>query len=126
MEIVGVIMENSSIILLLIAFAFAVAARIFQKQRNAIQAAQVATKEFVVESMESLEDWVVTEPELNEMVVKFEEMKESFVNLYEAFQADQEPEGIIEAIFPKPRTDQILSTARAGVRERLKPKGGQK
>lgn len=119
-------MENSSIILLLIAFAFAVAARIFQKQRNAIQAAQVATKEFVVESMESLEDWVVTEPELNEMVVKFEEMKESFVNLYEAFQADQEPEGIIEAIFPKPRTDQILSTARAGVRERLKLKGGQK
>jgi hypothetical protein len=80
----------------------------------------------VVEAMESLEDWVVTEPELNEMVVKFEEMKEAFINLYEAFQEDQEPEGIVEAIFPKPQTDQILSTARAGIRDRMKPKGGPK
>lgn len=111
MDVIGLIVENAEIILLITTLAFAVLAKHFKDQRDEIQAAQTAFKDFAVTVMDSLEDWAVTKPELDAMLQKYGELKQAFINLYEAFQADQEPDGIIQTLFPKSHTEEILSSA---------------
>ena len=111
MDVIGLIVENAEIILLITTLAFAVLAKHFKDQRDEIRAAQTAFKDFAVTVMDSLEDWAVTKPELDAMLQKYGELKQAFINLYEAFQADQEPDGIIQTLFPKSHTEEILSSA---------------
>lgn len=116
MDILGLIVENAEIILLITTLVFALLAKHFKDQRDEIQAAQTAFKDFAVSVMESLEDWAVTQPELDAMLQKYGEMKQAFINLYEAFQADQEPDGIIQTLFPKSHTEEILAFAKGDLK----------
>ena len=116
MDILELIVENAEIILLITTLVFALLAKHFKDQRDEIQAAQTAFKDFAVSVMESLEDWAVTQPELDAMLQKYGEMKQAFINLYEAFLEDQEPDGIMQPLLPNSHTEESLAVAKGDLK----------